>query len=804
MDTDLHQYRITEKYLSAGSSSYFRATNGRTGQDTYLRVIPINKFTNANDLLAIQLDAQQRAGFRHGSVIQTGAPDIFSDGLILNQSYQSGKSLSDVMKDRGRPLDEKQAMMSAYAIIAGFAAMHGQGLVHGAFTTNHVLIADNGETLVSFIPLPNDYDTKAKRYACARPVGEPPTMADDMLAIGVVLAEMFTPIIPYGGAVADSQRTRRDYAAYYRAGLAKIDGFPGAEIKRIILGCVNEDPEAGYPTAISLFKDFRRVLELWANGIGGHLDPLPDEPASGSLTGTVGNDAKTGQSGREKANPEKLYTIKDYDRSTRRKKSIAGFLTVFLTLGVIFGGIYLYRYLNQLPRMEIPDYRGTLGLLNLTQTVLAEKFTDSTAVPVVSDDGTGETVGDGETMAGPVVLVPTATQTPDEPTGPIRHEVGAAIRWIKDGQVMAFVPAGPFQMGLDAAFRYTLPILSPMTAVQLDGYWIDRTEITAKQYLLCVASEVCANPTDPRFPNEETGGDLLLPAVGISWADAESYCRWAGKRLPTEAEWEKAARGPNGALYPWGDTSPYAMIGTEGAGEVRPADPESFDRSVYGVLDMAGNVAEWTNDFYSTNRVMSDGMENPQGPLSGTLRTVKGGSVYDANLESGWLAVNRFGVEPANAQSYGFRCVAGMSDADETRAVGLADALPLATVRDANRNGADCENKIGFVADVTADGATVMKGATFVKTWRFKNIGTCTFTPDYKLVAVDGIGAGMQTLFDFGVTIAPGEEGDVTVNLVATGSGEVRVDFKVATPSGKMFGLGPQQRGALWTDYKVQ
>ena len=112
------------------------------------------------------------------------------------------------------------------------------------------------------------------------------------------------------------------------------------------------------------------------------------------------------------------------------------------------------------------------------------------------------------------------------------------------------------------------------------------------------------------------------------------------------------------------------------SGALRPADDaETFDRSPYGALSMGGNVAEWTNDFYSENRVMSAGMENPQGPLSGTTRTVKGGSAADAQFESGWLLAGRFGVEGANPQSFGFRCAVSAGEVDGEKVFGLPDPI---------------------------------------------------------------------------------------------------------------------------------
>ena len=801
METVLYRYQISEKYAAAGNSSYYRATRVDTGADCYLRVMPIQAFAQANELLSLQLAVQKLAAFRHASIIPIGLPDVFPDGLILSQSYQSGKSLNEILKERGRPLELNLAMSCAYSIIAALAALHGQSLAHGALTSNHVLINDAGEALLSYLPLPNDYDTKLNRYRHAGTAVETPNARDDVFALGVVLAEIFTGLIPYGASVADSRRNANHYYEYYESGLASVRGFPDRDLSDLILRCLTPSKSDGFPSAVEMFGEFRSILEAWANGAervpppASARKPKTNEAPKTAKPAAVIAAAEKGDA----STPAPAYTIKDYDQSNHRRRSALTALTVFLTLGVIIGGLFLYQYLITIPLGGRPDYRGTLSFLNSTQTALAGKM----ALPVLVRSATETAPEPGTDAAAQAEPAQEAILVPESETDvavPIRNEIGGALRWKKDDQEMVYVPGGLFRMGLDDGFGFPIAVLKPMTQVQLDSFWIDRTEVSAGQYRRCVDATICAASDDARFPQDED-----LPAAGISWADAEAYCRWAGKRLPTEAEWEKAARGTNGAIFPWGNDSPYSKAPPSVLAAPRPAkDTDTFDLSPYGAVSMGGNVAEWTNDFFTANRVMSDGMENPQGPVSGTTRTVKGGSAADPQFESGWIAANRFGVEGSNPQAYGFRCVAKTADVDESTAVGLTEAVPVSEMTAAKEPTADCAERIGFVSDVTADGQTVKVGETMTKTWRFRNIGTCPLTPAHYLVAVSGLPAGVQRLFPFGASIAPGQEGDVTISFPAAGNGQQRVDFKIANPAGTTFGLGPQQRGALWTEYLVQ
>jgi iron(II)-dependent oxidoreductase len=257
-----------------------------------------------------------------------------------------------------------------------------------------------------------------------------------------------------------------------------------------------------------------------------------------------------------------------------------------------------------------------------------------------------------------------------------------------DGMVMVYVPGGTFLMGSDDdVVDYAMQLCNerfddcqrvwfkdeqPAHSVTLDDFWIDRTEVSNAQYQRCIDAGACHAPTTCDW-GEATYADASKahhPVICVDWTGAQAYCAWAGARLPTEAEWEYAARGPDGKIYPWGDTFDGARLnycdascsfeykdmdhddGYEGTAPV-----ESFESgaSWCGALNTAGNVLEWTSSLKQGYPYQADdGREDPT--LSDRRRVLRGGAWY---VYAGYArSALRFGGLPTYQHGYiGLRCV---------------------------------------------------------------------------------------------------------------------------------------------------
>jgi len=239
----------------------------------------------------------------------------------------------------------------------------------------------------------------------------------------------------------------------------------------------------------------------------------------------------------------------------------------------------------------------------------------------------------------------------------------------KDGASLVLIPEGPFPMGVPQGDRDGGRDEYPRHEVFVDAFYIDKFEVTNGRYLEFVKANghrVPQNPTNPTrnlWQGEDITEALVdRPVVNVDWADADAYCKWAGRRLPTEAEWEKAAKGTADRRFPWGNVEPtdkHLNYNQRWIGEktLMPVGSYEAGKSPYGVYDMAGNVWEWVNDWYDSRYYEKSPSRNPTGPEAGKGKVLR---------SSGWQVetplariFTRVESDPTiRNESTGFRCAA--------------------------------------------------------------------------------------------------------------------------------------------------
>jgi formylglycine-generating enzyme required for sulfatase activity len=273
------------------------------------------------------------------------------------------------------------------------------------------------------------------------------------------------------------------------------------------------------------------------------------------------------------------------------------------------------------------------------------------------------TVEPNKTIGLTIDIQPSSTPPPPAVAAlpPAPGPVGPSKAIGGDAAPMVFVPSGPFLMGAPADDARTAPSEKPQRTVVVSDFWIDQYEVTNALYKKFRDATRYRAPTmsrDPRFMNPNQ------PVVGVSWEDATEYCRWAGKRLPTEAEWEKAARGTDGRMLPWtaelnACPSGNCVEGRAHLAATRPADVGTLVRgaSPYGALDMAGNVWEWVQDWFDLNAYRKDpNPTNPKGPAMGGEKVLKGGSFWEREVTALRVTARHHQPPDRAHNNVGFRC----------------------------------------------------------------------------------------------------------------------------------------------------
>jgi len=300
---------------------------------------------------------------------------------------------------------------------------------------------------------------------------------------------------------------------------------------------------------------------------------------------------------------------------------------------------------------------GIFSINSLIKNLSKGKTLDPTQTRDLAIESSTTPTIPGEINTPAVTFTPTPVPPSVTPTS--RFSIGSTIPG-KEGMTLLYIPAGEFTMGNNDSYRDE----RPAHAVTLDAFWFDRTEITNVMYAMCVLDGDCVPPDyDVSYTRGSYFGNSRFdnyPVIYASWFDANSYCSWAGRRLPTEAEWEKVASGLNGLRYPWGGVIDCSFANYRDKLDFCVRDTVSVGSypkgaSSYGAMDMAGNVWEWVHDWYGDTYYADSPTSNPQGPISGVDRVLRGGSFY-TDISS-LTTHNRYFSHPTNSlYHFGIRC----------------------------------------------------------------------------------------------------------------------------------------------------
>jgi len=644
--THLGRYEILGEVGRGGFATVYRARDNELERVVALKVLHPYWSADPDFATRFRREARAVANLRHPNVVTVYEAGEAGGQLYIAMTYLPGRTLREVLEAEGAlPLERALPILEGVAEALDYA--HGQGVIHRDVKPSNVMVEETARgpqvTLMDF-GLVKAMAGSAALTSQGTLLGSPeymaPEQADperaaeigpaaDRYTLGVVAYQMLTGRVPFPGNTPATLNAHLNLdppdPRAIRRGLSSA-------VAEALLKMLDKAPGERFASACAFVARLREALLT-------ESQTLKREAQLGALYERLGAAAT------QEDWPEVLALggqVRALDPAYRDVPALMERAREALRRPASGG-----RWGGRLA--SLPGWAWAAGALILV-AVLFVVGQALSAEPSERPDAT---------------RTPTRAATAAPASGP-----GDTRSRSTDGMVMVYVPGGTFQMGSTDGGDDEKPV----HAVTLDSFWIDQYEVTNEQFAAFLNEQ--GNQTeggatwldleDEDCLIEGEGGEYRPksgyqdhPVIEVSWYGAQAYCEWAGGRLPTEAEWEYAARGPDGNTYLWGEAfecSRGNFYGESCDGYERTAPVGSFEdgASWCGALDMAGNVWEWVVDWYG--EYLSTAQKNPTGPEAGDYKVLRGGSWVTSPISV--RSANRYGDIPdVRFGGVGFRCV---------------------------------------------------------------------------------------------------------------------------------------------------
>jgi len=622
---DLGRYKILALLGEGGMATVYKALDTRLEREVAIKVIRREAFApDEMDMLLkrFEREAKSLAGLSHPNIVSVIDYGEFEGLPYIVMVYLSGGTLSERL---GKPMPWRDSVQMLIPIAQALEYVHERNIINRDVKPSNILMTEKGLPMLTDFGLVKLFGDKEKEgthlTSSGTGLGTPDYMApeqwtgaatsqSDLYSLGVVLYEMITGYRPYSAETpagvllkqaTESLPLPRTY----------IPDLP-QDVESVLLKVLAKEPIHRYTDMRAFINELRNLLE----GREVSASTIKAERLREQMTGKVN---------------KKSASIPDPQTAGRKMK----YPTLILFIGgagvvVLFVAFGAYWLLNGNP-MIFP-----------APTLPLQSQPSSTAILATENPPTESIVS---------TSLPTGTALPSEPTVPVE---------IKDNRnvTMLLIPAGEFTMGSNDSGDVSS---KPAHKVSLKAFYIDKYEVTNDMYDACVFSVDCRKPlrVGTATRNSYFSNPLYqdFPVIYLDWKMANAYCAWRGARLPTEAEWEKAARGTDERIYPWGnDKVDCSYANVSGClGDTNKVDQYEKGQSIYGVFGMSGNVWEWTSSLFRPYPYDStDGREDPK---SSSERIARGGSWHAGSNSGNARTDTRLRLDPASALAYvGVRC----------------------------------------------------------------------------------------------------------------------------------------------------